>query len=52
MMKLIKDAIVSMRSIIYFDALNAVIEQNIKEKRRCEVKYGSKTKMKYNKWKQ
>ena len=52
MMKLIKDAIVSMRSIIYFDALNSVIEQNIKENKKDVIKYGSKTKMKYNKWKQ
>ena len=52
MMKLIRDVIVSKTSIIYFNALNTVIEQNIKEKRRCEVKYGSRTKMKYNKWKQ
>lgn len=51
MMKLIEDATVSMRSILYFDAINSVIEQNIKEKRRCQVKYGHKTKMKYNKWK-
>ncbi len=52
MRKLIKDAIVSKISIIYFDALNAVIEQHIKDNRKDVIKYGSKTTMKYNKWKQ
>jgi hypothetical protein len=51
MRKLIKDVIVSMRSILYFDALNAVIEQNIKDNRKDVIKYTAKTTMKYNKWK-
>jgi cation transport regulator ChaB len=51
MMKLIKDAIVSMRSIIYFDALNSMIDQYIKDNKKDVITYGSKTKMKYNKWK-
>lgn len=51
MMKLIKDVIVSKTSILYFDALNSVIEQYIKDNKRDVIKYGSKTTMKYNKWK-
>lgn len=47
MMKLIKDAIVSMRSIIYFDALNSVVDQSIKNNRKDVIKYTSKTTMKY-----
>ena len=49
MKKLIKDVIVSKISILYFDALNTVIEQNIKDSRKDVIKYGFKTKMKYNK---
>ncbi len=51
MKKLIKDVIVSKISILYFDALNAAIEQNIKDNRKNVIKYTSKTTMKYNKWK-
>jgi hypothetical protein len=51
MMKLIKDAIVSMRSMIYFDTLNSIIEQHIKDNKKDVITYGSKTTMKYNKWK-
>lgn len=51
MMKLIRDVIVSKTSIIYFDALNSVVDQSIKNNRKDVIKYGSKTTMKYNKWK-
>ena len=51
MMKLIRDVIVSKISIIYFDALNSVVDQSIKNNRKDVIKYGSKTTMKYNKWK-
>lgn len=51
MMKLIKDVIISKRSILYFDALNSVVDQSIKNNRKDVIKYGSKTTMKYNKWK-
>jgi hypothetical protein len=51
MKKLIKDAIISMRSIIYFDTLNSIIEQSIKENKKEVIKYTSKTTIKYNKWK-
>ena len=47
MMKLIKDVIVSMRSIIYFDAINIVIKQSIKNNRKDAIDRASK--VKYNK---
>ena len=52
MMKLIRDVIVSKTSILYFDALNSVVDQSIKNNRKDVIKYTSKTTMKYNKWKQ
>lgn len=51
MMKLIRDVIVSKISILYFDALNLVVDQSIKDNRKDVIKYTSKTTMKYNKWK-
>lgn len=51
MKKSIKDVILSMRSMIYFDTLNSIIEQHIKDNKKDTITYGSKTTMKYNKWK-
>lgn len=47
MKKLIIDAIFSRISIIYFDAINAVIEQTIKNNKKNAIKNASN--IKYNK---
>jgi hypothetical protein len=47
MMKLIKDAIFSMRNIILFNSINTVVEQTIKNNRKNVI--NSATKIKYKK---
>jgi hypothetical protein len=47
MTKLIKDVIVSKISILYFDVLNGVIEQSVKNNRKNAI--NNATKVKYNK---